>query len=381
MMSSSAHEPQKGGGSVVPELKSISHDVFNLMTVMYGLQETLQGIPAEDEAFGRALADFNQIVKGRAMAYTRTASGYMQDMPFMNVLGNGGMLTTVGDWLIWNDALTTGKLGAEVTKAMTKTPVLTDGTPVPYARGLFVQSHRGFTEIAHSGGTAGYTTWLARYPDQSLSVALMCNTPYTPGSLPRDVADLFLPAASPPVAATPAPIAASGLPEPTPYVGLFADTATGTTVNVTIVDGQLRLTQTPPLTRVARERWEAADGGLITFDGPDKLSARPTGQQLATYKRVQPVAPAAAELAAYAGAYRSAEADAAWTLTVEMGALVLHVDRHPAATVRLTPIYKDAFTAPGGRLIRFRRNSAGTITAMSLADGRMRDLEAKRTSK
>lgn len=61
-MSSAAHEEQKAGGSVVPELKAISHDVFNLMTVMYGLQEALQGIEAEDEAFGRALADFNQIV-------------------------------------------------------------------------------------------------------------------------------------------------------------------------------------------------------------------------------------------------------------------------------------------------------------------------------
>jgi hypothetical protein len=62
MMSNAAHEEKKTGGSVVPELKSISHDVFNLMTVMYGLQETLQGIPAEDESFTRALADFNQIV-------------------------------------------------------------------------------------------------------------------------------------------------------------------------------------------------------------------------------------------------------------------------------------------------------------------------------
>jgi hypothetical protein len=61
-MSSAAHEEKKTGGNVVQELKSVSHDVFNLMTVMYGLQETFQAIPAESDAYARALADFNQIV-------------------------------------------------------------------------------------------------------------------------------------------------------------------------------------------------------------------------------------------------------------------------------------------------------------------------------
>jgi signal transduction histidine kinase len=62
MMSSAAHEEKKTGTPVVQELKSVSHDVFNLMTVMYGLQETLQSIPVEDDAFSRALGDFNQVV-------------------------------------------------------------------------------------------------------------------------------------------------------------------------------------------------------------------------------------------------------------------------------------------------------------------------------
>jgi hypothetical protein len=62
MMSSAAHEEKRTGSHVVQELKSVSHDVFNLMTVMYGLQETLQGISVEDDGFSRALGDFNQVV-------------------------------------------------------------------------------------------------------------------------------------------------------------------------------------------------------------------------------------------------------------------------------------------------------------------------------
>jgi signal transduction histidine kinase len=62
MMSSAAHDEKQAGAGMVRELKAISHDVFNLMTVMYGLQESLQGIPAEDESMTRAVADFNQVV-------------------------------------------------------------------------------------------------------------------------------------------------------------------------------------------------------------------------------------------------------------------------------------------------------------------------------
>ena len=43
--------------------------------------------------------DYTRIVKDRAIAYSRDATGYHTDMPFENVYGNGGLLTTVGDLL------------------------------------------------------------------------------------------------------------------------------------------------------------------------------------------------------------------------------------------------------------------------------------------
>jgi hypothetical protein len=33
-------------------------------------------------------------------------------MPFMNVYGNGGILTTVGDWIKWNAMLDSRSMGA-----------------------------------------------------------------------------------------------------------------------------------------------------------------------------------------------------------------------------------------------------------------------------
>jgi len=46
--------------------------------------------------------DYQRLVPGRAQAYEGPAAGpWRLNMPFMNVYGNGGMLTTVGDWLKW----------------------------------------------------------------------------------------------------------------------------------------------------------------------------------------------------------------------------------------------------------------------------------------
>ncbi|MGH8249487.1 MAG: hypothetical protein ACREVI_02120 [Steroidobacteraceae bacterium] len=55
--------------------------------------------------------DFGRIVKGRAIAYAESETGFRVDMPFENVHGNGGLLTTVGDLLRWNSNFVERKVG------------------------------------------------------------------------------------------------------------------------------------------------------------------------------------------------------------------------------------------------------------------------------
>src|SRR4051794_36065103 len=57
--------------------------------------------------------DYTRIVKGRAIAYESASDGYHEDMPFENVHGNGGLLTTVGDLLRWNENFATPTVGDE----------------------------------------------------------------------------------------------------------------------------------------------------------------------------------------------------------------------------------------------------------------------------
>ncbi|MGQ0642733.1 MAG: serine hydrolase domain-containing protein [Gemmatimonadaceae bacterium] len=119
--------------------------------------------------------DYRRIVPNRATAYSREGSAWVQNMPITMVHGNGGLLSTVGDWLIWNDALDAGLLDKpELTRLLQTQGKLTDERTIDYALGLTITELRpGVREISHGGSTAGYRTFLARYPDaQRLSVAL-----------------------------------------------------------------------------------------------------------------------------------------------------------------------------------------------------------------
>lgn len=121
--------------------------------------------------------DFRRVVPGRAQGYQPSPGGFRLDMPFENVFGNGGLLTTVGDLLRWNEVLTRRTLGGALVDSLERQGVLTSGERISYAAGLVVDEYRGTPRIGHSGATAGYRAYLARYPAQDhLSVAVLCNT-------------------------------------------------------------------------------------------------------------------------------------------------------------------------------------------------------------
>lgn len=165
--------------------------------------------------------DHTRIVRNRAIAYSEERGEFHIEMPFENVHGNGGILTTVGDLLIWNDNFVTPKVGnAKLIAEMSTLGRFNDGTMQNYALGLMVGELRGVTNISHSGSTAGYRAHLNRFPEAGLSVAVLCNV--SSGDATRSanrVSEVFLadrmkpatpprPAAPPPAPLNPPPGAA-----------------------------------------------------------------------------------------------------------------------------------------------------------------------------
>lgn len=139
-------------------------------------------------------SDWNRVVAGRAGAYEPADGGFAIAAPFMHVYGAGGLLTTVGDLLIWNRELDRGSVaGPRWIEAMHAKQKLTTGTEIDYSSGLMIGTHRGQREVQHSGATGGYRTFLARYPDANLSIAVLCNVANAnPVALGRQVAGVLL---------------------------------------------------------------------------------------------------------------------------------------------------------------------------------------------
>ena len=135
--------------------------------------------------------DHQRIVKGRAVAYTPADDGFRIEMPFENVHGNGGLLTTVGDLLKWNENFVNPTVGdrALVTLQQTRNR-FNDGREHNYALGLMVNALGGVHNVNHSGSTAGYVTHLNRFPDAHLSVAVLCNV--SSGAATRAANDVSL---------------------------------------------------------------------------------------------------------------------------------------------------------------------------------------------
>lgn len=120
--------------------------------------------------------DYSRVLKNRAIAYARRADGYHTDMPFENVVGNGGLLTTVGDLLKWNQNIDHPRVGDAAFWAAAQTPgTLADGSAHDYALGLGVSSFEGLRQVGHGGATAGYRSTLGRYPQTGWSIAVLCN--------------------------------------------------------------------------------------------------------------------------------------------------------------------------------------------------------------
>ena len=157
--------------------------------------------------------DHTRIVKGRAIAYAFENGEYHIEMPFENVHGNGGLLTTVGDLLAWNKHLVNPKVGnPKLIAEMTTVGRFNDGKPLAYGLGFFVEEYRGAHNVYHSGSTAGYRAHLNRFTDSDTSVAVLCNGSNGDASRSANrVSDVYLgdrlKPATPPGPATPQPAA------------------------------------------------------------------------------------------------------------------------------------------------------------------------------
>jgi CubicO group peptidase (beta-lactamase class C family) len=333
--------------------------------------------------------DFRAIVPGRATAYLMEPDGSFRTyMSFTNVVGNGGLLTTVDDLLKWNANLDNPRVGgAEWAKRLQTPARLNDGTEVGYAHGLYVQTFRGVREISHGGTTAGYLTYLARFPDQRLSVAVLCNTT---GSNPSDaahaVAAIYLGSAlRPETRAKAVDVPADTLAR---VAGLYRERLTDALMRLSW-DAKAREIRGGGVTWTPTGLGVLSDAGAtrtLTFDAGDGATAWPSGGAVRIIERAEgaqprtwhleaPWAPGPDQLGEFIGDYVSDELSISYSVMLAKTGLVVRF--RPAQGYALTPAFKDAFEGDGNTL-RFTRDASGTIDGFEVYGGRVRHVRFTR---
>jgi len=103
-----------------------------------------------------------------------------QICPFNECLWNGGMLTTVGDWIKWNAMLDSKSLGVPLVSALETRGILNDGRKITYALGLEVGTYKGLKDVSHGGANCRLINFSGAFiPDNKVSIAVMCNGNFT----------------------------------------------------------------------------------------------------------------------------------------------------------------------------------------------------------
>jgi len=323
--------------------------------------------------------DHTLVLPGRVAAYDPGEDGtfLVGWSTSYDIVGAGGLMSTVDDLLLWDRNFYENKLGkGTLVKELQTKGVLNDGKEISYALGLEISSYRGLATVGHSGALYGYRTNLLRFPEQRFTVVCLCNIGNAvPGNLSRRVADIYLEKELHPEA-TPNE---KEFPDASQFAGKYLDSHRHFVYTFSATGGRL-MAWGAKLRRVGPKQFRDLGTGTITFEASgEEMNAtlEMDGKAFFAGQRIEPPKLSDAELAAYTGSYKSTELDATYTVKVEQGTLKLRYGWKPAE--ELTPLTKDEFESGGYGTIVFQRGANGQVNGFSINTVEARDIGFDKT--
>lgn len=118
------------------------------------------------------------LLPGLAASHIRMPDGrYRRSIyPCEELVGGGGIVSTVDDMLRWAANLREHRLGSQASwDEMLRRSRFNNGTEYNYGFGIKCQRHRGVDLLWHDGSTFGFKSALLSYPAQALDIVVMSN--------------------------------------------------------------------------------------------------------------------------------------------------------------------------------------------------------------
>jgi CubicO group peptidase (beta-lactamase class C family) len=150
----------------------------------------------------RAMSEAD-IISNRAAGYVLKKGALKNQQwvsPTVNNTADGSLYFTVEDLAKWDEALETQKLISRTSYEQMWTPVtLNNGTTAPYGFGWSIaKTDSGHRVFQHGGAWQGFASYIARYPEDGLGVAVLCNRAGADASyIAKRIAGFYVPSLAP----------------------------------------------------------------------------------------------------------------------------------------------------------------------------------------
>jgi CubicO group peptidase (beta-lactamase class C family) len=137
--------------------------------------------------------DHTALIPQRALGYEPSGSTYRINQPETDVVGDGGVYSTVEDLAKWDANFRSGRVGGQRAIAMLQEPArLNNGQTIPYALAMTIGEFHGLKTYSHSGAYGGYRSALLRFPQRDMTIITLCNTSSASPMLAERVGSIML---------------------------------------------------------------------------------------------------------------------------------------------------------------------------------------------
>ena len=137
--------------------------------------------------------DHTELISNKAYGYRVQNGRFHSVNNGLTALGSSSLYSTIDDLAKWVINLDNPKIGGKpVVNRMFQRGILNDGSQISYAYGLDISEYHGIKKISHSGSWASFSTYLAYFPEQHLSIVVLQNFPANALKVANDLADIYL---------------------------------------------------------------------------------------------------------------------------------------------------------------------------------------------
>ncbi len=337
--------------------------------------------------------DHERIVRNRAYSYAERDGEYRKRVLSYATVGATSLFTTVEDLSLWAMNFESPRVGTEaMMKAMNNRGVLNDGSLIDYALGQTVGSHRGLPMIGHGGADAGYRTFLARFPEQSVAIVGFSNDAgFRSQPMAMRVADIVLAEHLEEEAEQEPDIPAHTLTDHgllTRYEGHFRERPDNHIIFTPTKDSLHFHTSANPEPRTLIP---VSDSAFVSLDGRLRFEFTITNKERieqvrmirngesTELPRVEAFHPDQVNLELYTGPFYSEELDITYTLEIETGEngeQQLLARQLRIGDIKLRPLTPDHFSGSVWFASRFRfeMDAGRQVTGFRVSASRARDL-------